>query len=322
MGEKKQNVLALLDILRRYSDQDHILSAKEIREILERDYGMTMERRTLYANIENLIESGYPVSNYEDNGRGYFLEERSLEKAEVLLLCNAIHSSHFISQKQSDQLIKKLLSFLSKYQQKEYRDKVYMPNSQKTDNHELLYNIETVSEAIRDRKAIQFIYCHYDKNKKLVPKRENVYEVEPRYIVYSESRAYMVSTSRNHEGFAHYRLDKMKKAVILEEKARPLSKDSDAYEYAKNKLFMYSGEMERVLFRCRESIMDQMIDLFGSEVRVEAEDGDSFLMSVRTSRTGAKYLAQQYLDSMEILEPEDLREEFKETIKDLLKRYE
>lgn len=322
MAEKKQNILALLEVLKKYTDEDHILSATQIREILEREYGIEMERRTLYSLVDTLSAMGYPISDFEDNGKGYYLEEREFEKGEILLLCNAIHSSHFISQKKSEKLIKKLLSVLSKYQAKEYRDRVYLPNPQKTDNGDLFYNIEIVSEAIRDRKAVAFRYCHYDKHKDLVARREGDYLVEPRYIVYAESRAYMVVTSKNHEGFAHYRLDKMKDAVIADEKVRPLPKDSDAYEYARNKLFMFTGEMERVVFRCRESIMDQMIDLFGSEVLVEAEEGDSFLMRVKTSRTGAKFLAQQFLDAMEIVEPEDLRDEFREEIRDLLKRYE
>ena len=51
---------------------------------------------------------------------GYYLQEKQFDKAEILLLCNAIHASHFISKKQSNRLIKKLLKTQSKYEAKEF----------------------------------------------------------------------------------------------------------------------------------------------------------------------------------------------------------
>ena len=158
MAEKKQSVLALLDVLRRCSDEEHPLTVNEIKQHLENEYDLTLERRTIYSNIELLSQNGYEVSTYEDNRKGYYLLERQFDKGEVLLLCNAIHASHFISNKQSDELISKLLSTQSKYQAKEFQDKVYMANPLKTPNKQLLYTIETVSMAIRDHKKLQFIY--------------------------------------------------------------------------------------------------------------------------------------------------------------------
>ena len=321
MAEKKQSVLALLDVLRRCSDEEHPLTVNEIKQHLENEYDLTLERRTIYSNIELLSQNGYEVSTYEDNRKGYFLLERQFDKGEVLLLCNAIHASHFISNKQSDELISKLLSTQSKYQAKEFQDKVYMANPLKTPNKQLLYTIETVSMAIRDHKKLQFIYQRYNKEKKLVPRRDEPYIVEPRYIVYADSRAYMIVTSANHDGFIHYRLDRMKDALILNEKVRPLPKDVDAYEYARNKLFMYTGEMNYVTFLCKNSIMDQMIDIFGPGLNVFGNDQDHFMITVKTSHTGAIYLAQQFMDSITIISPADLREEFRNKLKEVAKNY-
>lgn len=321
MAEKKYSALALLDILITYTDEDHILTAKEIQKHLIEKYDLDLERRTIYSNIEILEQNGYVISKYEDNGKGYYLEERQFEKSEILLLCNAIHSSHFISTKQSNTLIKKLLETLSQYQQKEFKDSVYMPNQQKTPNLELMYTIGTVSEAIRDKKALQFIYLKYDKNKQLVPRREEPYIVEPRYIVYSDTRPYMIVTSKNHPGFIHYRLDRMKQALILEEPVVPLPKNVDAYEYAKNKLFMYGGDMQSITFRCKERIMDQILDLFGQEIMVLPGKDDTFSITVSTSEAGAKILAQQYLDAIEIIYPKSLRKEFLTELEQKVKDY-
>ena len=321
MAEKKQSNLLVLDILRENSDENHILSVKDIQALLEARYGLVLERRAIYSNLEILAQQGYEISDFKDNGKGYYLVSRQFDKGEVLLLCNAIHASHFISQKQSKKLIDALLATQSKYDQKEFTDKVYMPNPQKTENKQLMFNVEIVSEAIRERKMLQFTYLKYGKDKKLVARRPEPYLVEPRYIVYADSKAYMIVTSPHHDGFTHYRLDKVADAIILNEKSRKLPKDMDAYEYARNKLFMYSGEMETVTLRCDEKIMDQMIDIFGTEMNIAFGDDGFFTINVKTSETGALYLAQQFMEYIEILNPVELREQFKANLKNAVKKY-
>lgn len=321
MAEKKQSNLLVLDILRENSDENHILSVKDIQALLEARYGLVLERRAIYSNLEILAQQGYEISDFKDNGKGYYLVSRQFDKGEVLLLCNAIHASHFISQKQSKKLIDTLLATQSKYDQKEFTDKVYMPNPQKTENKQLMFNVEIVSEAIRERRMLQFTYLKYGKDKKLVARRPEPYLVEPRYIVYADSKAYMIVTSPHHDGFTHYRLDKVADAIILNEKSKKLPKDMDAYEYARNKLFMYSGEMETVTLRCDEKIMDQMIDIFGTEMNIAFGDDGFFTINVKTSETGALYLAQQFMEYIEILNPVELREKFKANLKKAVKKY-
>ena len=316
-----QSLLYLLEILTKYSDEDHILNAREIQDHLLNEYNCTVDRRTLYTQISRLKEMGYEISSFEDNGKGCYLVERQFEKGEILLLCNAIHSSHFISSKQSDDLIKKLLKTQSKYDQAEYRDRVYMANPLKASNKQLLYNIEIVSEAIKDNMQLSFTYMRYDTKKQLVPRRPEPYIIEPRYIVYQDSRAYVVVTSENHDGFIHYRIDRMKDPKIMDKEVKKLPKTVDPYEYAKNKLFMYTGDTETVTFRCKESIIDQMIDIFGPEISIIPNKDGYFLMNIKTNKTGAKYLAQQFMDYITIIEPEGYRKDFLNNLKESIKRY-
>ena len=321
MAEKKHSNLLVLEILKDESDENHPLSVKEIQNLLYNRYGITLERRSVYSNIDILRQQGYQISDFNDNGRGYYLEERQFDKGEVLLLCNAIHASHFISQKQSDKLIKTLLATQSKYDRKEFSDQVYLPNKLKADTKQLMINIEILSKAIQEKKVLEFTYLHYDKNKKLVPKRGYSYQFEPRYIVYADSKPYMIATSLHHEGFIHFRLDKMRDLHITEEKARRLPKDMDAYEYAGNKLFMYAGNTGHVTFRCDDFIFDSMVDLFGKDLNVLYDKDGYFDISVQTSEQGALYLAQQYMEHIEILEPKELRKQFKDNLQKATEKY-
>ena len=322
MAIKKHSAFALLDILIKYTDENHLLTAREIINILEKQYDLTIERRTLYSNIEILEQAGYKISKYEDNGKGYFLEEKQFDKAEILLLCDALHASHFISEKQSNNLINKLLSTLSKYEANEFTKNVYLPNLAKITNKELFYNISLISEAIRDEKMLQFIYTKYDTNKKLVNRRDEPYIVEARYIVYNNTKAYLIATSPKHNGFIHFRIDRIIKATITEERSTKLARYNDPYEYAKDKLFMYGGNAILVSFFCDERVLDMMIDIFGKEVSITKTNDNKFILDTRTSKKGAKLLAQQYLDSIKIIKPIELKNEFIEELNKALLNYQ
>ena len=104
-------------------------------------------------------------------------------------------------------------------------------------------------------------------------------------------------------------------------KSRALPKQTDPYEYAKNKLFMYSGDVEAVTFNCRNLIMDHMVDLFGPDLKVIENGDDTFTIRVRVPAQGALYLAEQFMDNITIVEPESLRETFLEHLNEAQKRY-
>lgn len=55
---KKLLILNILDILRKYSDEEHRLSQKDITEILKTEYDMTADRKAIRRNILNLMDCG------------------------------------------------------------------------------------------------------------------------------------------------------------------------------------------------------------------------------------------------------------------------
>ena len=97
--------------------------------------------------------------------------------------------------------------------------------------------------------------------------------------------------------------------------------EQDAYHYAKNKLFMYSSEQIHVRLQCENRIMDQMIDIFGTEMKILKRDEESFIASVLVTKQGILFLAQQFMEAIEIIEPDDLRKAMKEQLKLTLKKY-
>ena len=72
---KKLVILYILDILQKYTDEEHRLSQKEIQDILKREYEMTVDRKAVKRNLLNLIEY---KSNIEYREGKIFSEKKIL----------------------------------------------------------------------------------------------------------------------------------------------------------------------------------------------------------------------------------------------------
>ena len=62
---KKMIIINILDILKRYTDENHRLSQKQIADILKKEYNVKVERKTIKRNIMNLIDFGYEIEYTE-----------------------------------------------------------------------------------------------------------------------------------------------------------------------------------------------------------------------------------------------------------------
>ena len=69
-------ILYILDILQKYTDEEHRLSQKEIQDILRREYEMTVDRKAVKRNLLNLIEYGSNIEYREVSRKEYFQKKR------------------------------------------------------------------------------------------------------------------------------------------------------------------------------------------------------------------------------------------------------
>ena len=102
MFEKQsKNVLILniLKILQRHSDVKHRLTQKDIIRLLNDEYDMDVERKSITRNIDNLIEAGYDIG-YEESKKGKsknttvvrtnFYYEHDFDESELKFLIDGI----------------------------------------------------------------------------------------------------------------------------------------------------------------------------------------------------------------------------------------
>ena len=58
---KKMIPLCILEILRKYTDEEHTLDQKDIIEKLRTEYDLEVERKAVRHNIEELLNMNYPI---------------------------------------------------------------------------------------------------------------------------------------------------------------------------------------------------------------------------------------------------------------------
>lgn len=315
--EKQLCTYPLLEILVEHTDENHSIRSKVIMTILENKYDISIERHKLYSSIRQLNDRGYDIA-FDKHTKGYKLRSREFTKSEVFTLCNAVHASNFICQKDSQILINKLIGTLSKWEREEFNDEVYKPNPKKTANASLMDNIEKASFAAHNNLKMSFKYMHYaptpNNGIQLQEKYPERVLIEPRYICFVDSRPYLIVQGGRIDGFMHYRLDRMTDGRVTEEKSTTPFNRIDAYEYANNKLFMYSGKEINVSIKFEKRILDAMVDIFGTELFLREPDSTHYQTSVTVNDNGIVFLAQQYIDAIEIVSPEEIRERIRNEI--------
>ena len=116
-NNSKLKLSYLTRIMLEKTDDEHGLTLPQILEELEL-YGVTAERKSIYADFEDMTEKlGIEIIK-EKVGREtyYHVGAREFEVAEIKLLIDAIQSSKFITEKKSNELIKKVKGLVSKHQ--------------------------------------------------------------------------------------------------------------------------------------------------------------------------------------------------------------
>lgn len=315
MFSEKANAICLLRVLTEYSDEKHILPMREIIARMGSEYGISPDRRTIYGSIAVLIDLGYDISTYEDNGVGYYLKQRLFEPGEVRLLMDAVYSFSCLPSKHTDDLIEKLQRPLSVYERKRFKHLTITRSEMKTPNRQVFWNVEQLDAAISEKVKVRFTYLHYDVNKELVPRREEKYTVNPYGMVFNNENYYLVCVKDNKDKVSMYRIDRMKDIEITALELDLREPGFDVKKWTEQAVYAFSGEPELIVIHCKRSILDHVIDKYGTDIRIRELDGENLEINFTVSPNGVKFWALQYLPYVEVISPQWLRNEIIESVK-------
>lgn len=343
---KKMLIMNILDILKRYTDEEHKLSQKQIMDILWSDYDMAADRKTVARNLSNLMAAGYPIECRDDVARTYinkngeketsyilsdFYLERDFTDAELRLLIDSLLFSKHIPYRQCQELVEKLEGLSNKYFSAHVKH-VRTMTGIATPNNQLFWTIEVLDEAIEKGLQVAFNYNTYKTDKKLHPSMNpdgsvREFVVNPYQMAATNGRYYLVCNYDEKPNLANCRLDRITDIRLLDTPAKPKEqvqggKQFSLPQHMAEHLYMFSGESVPVTFRMKKDIVKDVIDWFGMDVAFSDETEDEVTARVTVNWHAMRHWALQYCRHVTVLSPPDLAEHVQQDLADALKRYE
>lgn len=331
MGKElnKIKLLFLHDIFTRQTDSEHVYSANELCELLS-DYGISCERKSIYSDIEALKEYGMDIVNVRTPKRGYYLNNRKFDIAEVRLLIDAVQAAKFISSKKTKALIYKIGSLLSEYQEEELREQIYVDSSFKSEKEDLYDIIRTLDKAIKNSIQVEIVYSRRKLENRYLKKSEGkTFRINPYSLLWSNDHYYLVCNNDKYNNLMHLRLDRIETVKPLSTPAKHFSKVSkyndkfDTADYS-NKLFnMFTGESGQIELCCDNRLIDDILEKFGEEIPIKIFDDNRFIFKADVELSnGLVSWIMQYGADIKVVSPKMLSDAVTAKAKDILSIYE
>ena len=344
---KKLLIVNILDILKRYTDEEHRLSQKEIETLLKTEYGMEAGRKAVKRNLMDLLEFGYEIEYTETPRRVRNAKTGGWEESTILtdfylvhdftdgelrLLIDGLLFSRHIPYSQRRQLVEKLEGLSNLYFRTRVGHISTLPDTA-PGNRQLFFTIEVLDEAISHDRQVVFHYLSYGTDKKPHPRKNSAgevreYVVNPYQMAAVNGRYYLIGNYDKYENVAHYRLDRIADIRVLDTPAKPtrkvkgLENGFHVPQHMVEHVYMFTGESAPVTFQLKKYLISEVIDWFGNEIDFFDETQDAVSARVRVNLQAMRKWAMQYAVHAKILSPQSLVEQVKNDLREAAKQYE
>lgn len=292
---QKMKAYLVMQYLLRHTDESHALDAPKICAFLE-EIGIEAERRSIYTDIEEINkvlwmeENGCTLSEAEEDlkdetnraivystkQRGFYVQRRRHELLDIQLLAECINAAKFIPQRDANRLADMVCELVSEADAKKIRNESLVVDRVKTLNKGVLYNISTLRDAMAAEldgaphtpEKVSFHYLTHQINDLEKPvERRRKYVVSPYRLIIDNGNYYLLAFDDAKQDVRTFRVDRMKN-VVRESNPRAgedVFKKLDMKTYTQRVFSMYGGEMKRVQLRFINSLLDTVIDRFGTK---------------------------------------------------------
>ncbi len=325
-SNQKLKLYRLAKIMLEKTDDEHYLTMPEIRAELEK-YEVTADRKSLYEDFKALSDLGIEII-MEQEGRNYYYHvgSKHFEIAELKLLVDSIQASKFITGKKSNELIKKLTAFASEYEASQLKRQVVVQGRIKTMNESIYYIVDEIHTAITNGRKIRFEYLQWNINKEMVPRKEEPYEVSPWALTFDNENYYLVAFDSKAEKIKHYRVDKMRKIEITDERreGKEQFQEVDMAAYSRMNFGMFGGVDERVKLHFRNEMAGVILDRFGKDISIRSTDKEGWSETNVNVVVSDQFFGWIFAlgTGVRIAGPDSVVEKFKNEISNMSKLYE
>ena len=280
---QKLKILYILDYLRQNSHQDKPVRASELIQFLQNRYGIACERKTVYSDIAALQDYGVDIISLPGKNGGYYIASRNFELPELKLLIDAVLSSRYLTEKKSRELIEKLCRECNEQDSRLLKRNVLVSGRVKSMNETIYYNVDAIQEAITQNRQISFRYFDWDLGGRR-KFRDKTYFASPYSLCQDNDNCYLLAWSERH-GVTSYRVDRMIDIQLSPENRIPCPEltGKALATHAKALFQMYSGDAVDVKLRFHRSLVNVVVDRFGSDTMLIPDGPEHFNFTVRVA---------------------------------------
>ena len=322
---QKLKLLYLVKIFMEETDDDHGLTMPQLISKLNA-YGVNADRKTIYMDLEELRTFGFDIITEQDGRSWYYhVGAREFELPELKLLVDSVQSAKFITDRKSNELIRKIESLASKYDARKLQRQVFITGRVKTMNESIYYNVDKLHEAIGTDRQIRFRYFQWNVNKEMELRRDGAwYRTSPWGLMWDDENYYLVAYSAEDCKIKHFRVDKMLNISITEQRREGQQEfeQFDLPHYTRSLFGMFSGEEKKVTIEADNDLVGVMIDRFGKDIIIAPEGEDRFRITVTVA------VSNQFLgwiialgDGVKIVGPEEVVEKMRQEARRLAEQY-
>lgn len=319
-----KRLLAIIEILEDFTDDEHALSISEIIDKLKLKFGTDYQvsRNTIKNTIEELIDTGFNLESYIGKNETvyYCHRDKKFEIYQLRMLLDAVSSAKFLTVEESNLLIEKIKTLTSKHLSRNLQSHIRIDPALKAKSNEIRYIIDNIHTAINDNKKIAFHYGKYNVKKEFILRNNGQkYIVNPLALVWNHEFYYLVA--KQDSITKHFRIDRMRK-IELTDKSFVESK-FDITKHMKNSFNMFTGEAEYVEIQFDLTLVNTIFNHFGEDVYIKNYDNRTFTIKVQA------YINEGFLrwlltwgSNAKVISPPHLKNQLKEEIQKLQGLYE
>ena len=321
MENQKLKILLLKDYLEQNTDPEHPATIHELLDYLALQ-GVHAERKSVYRDLELLEEYGCDLIATRGKNASYAIGEGVFSLPELKLLADAVTASKFLTEKKSDELLKKLGRLTSRFRALELRRSLVVSGRVKSMNESVIYNVDALHEAIRGDSQVRFRYFEWDRSGARVF-RKGIRTASPIALYWDDSNYYLIAYTPEH-GITHFRVDKMDRIKATGEPRiqNEQTQTLDLASYGKEVFGMFNGRTEIVRMRFENRLAGVVIDRFGKDVTIIPDGEEHFVCraEVMVSPTFFGWLAS-FGSGVKLLSPESVVEDYCRNIAEIRSLY-
>ncbi len=280
--KQKLKLMYVKQILEEYTDEAHGITMDRLLELLAMR-GVKTERKSVYDDIDTLMDEGMDIQKPSGKDHTYRLLSREFSIAELKLMIDSIQASKFLSETTSREIIRKLNRLCSTHEAVQLQRSVILTNRVKNIESQMASNVDTINRAIAEGKQITYKYFDYTAQKRKVYRGGGEpYVRSPYALVYSDENYYMLAYDAARDQIRPYRVDRMEKVKLLalDRAGQEAFEKIDLAQYQKYTFSMFAGKVENVSMVFSNRMVNAVMDRFGRDVLMLKEDEGHFKITV------------------------------------------